>query len=93
MKVYLVRTHHIATIDNPNFAGQEDIVVTGKGDRMVAHEGSHAEATYTYLPFHPYLAREYGFKTVGAAKNSYAYKHPENSKNWNSTVEVIAAEV
>lgn len=48
MKRYLVKQVSVATEQNPNFAGQVSVSFYGKGDEIIGHTGTHAEAVHDY---------------------------------------------
>lgn len=93
MTVYLVKCHSVATENNPKFAGQEVTTLMGKEGHIIEMTGSHAKAVYTETSFNPYFARWYGYKRVCDAKRSYSYRYPENNKNWQTTVEIVAVDI
>ena len=90
MVKYLVKETSIATASNPSFAGDVSIHYFGKGGYMVAKEGTHLE--YDNYNRIEYCIDKYGYSRVCDAKRSYAYKHPENTEYWTSTVEIVAVE-
>lgn len=90
MKKYLIKETSTATQDNPNYAGETSIVYFGKAEHMLAREGNHIpQDNFNHFDF---CIEEYGYSRVCDAKRSYAYKHPENTRFWTSTVEIIAVE-
>lgn len=87
MAKYLVKETSTGTQDNPNYAGETSIVYFGKADYMMAREGNHIpQDNYNHID---YCIEEYGYNRVCDAKRSYTYRHPENSKNWTSVVEIV----
>ena len=87
MKRYLVKETSTATESNPNYAGDVSICYFGKAEHMLAREGTHLPKD-NFNHFHFTLA-EYGYSRKCDAKRSYTYKHPENTKFWTSTVEIV----
>ena len=92
-KYFLVKTISKATADNPHCAGQECVAYYGKNQKLLGHEGSHAEAAHTTMELKEYLIKEYGYTRECDAKRSWCYKNPENSKYWTSTCEVVEFEI
>lgn len=90
MTKYLVKETSIATPSNPNFAGDLLIVYYGKGEQMVAREGTHRPCDN--FDRTDYMLNEYGYNRLCDAKRAYAYKHPENTEFWTSTVEIVEVE-
>ena len=87
---YLIKETSVATQDNPNYAGEVSIVYFGKAEKMLAREGNHIpQDNYNHFD---YMLNEYGYNRLCDAKRSYAYKHPENSRYWTSTVEIVEIE-
>lgn len=41
----------------------------------------------------PYIIVEHGYKSIGSAKRSYAYTHPQNDVHWQTKVEIIEVEL
>lgn len=93
MKKYIVKETSYATEANDNFKGQIGIYYFGKGSATIAIEGSHAEATYTTMKLDNHRIKEYGYNRLCDAKKSYVYKHPENTKYWESSVEIVEVEI
>lgn len=96
MKKYVVKVTSIATEENLNFAGETDITYYGKDMKELAHEGDHAKQSMygiKGLGDNPWLIDEYGYSRACDAKRSWVYKNPENSKFWQSTAEIVEAEV
>lgn len=86
---YLVKTISKATLDNPNFAGQEMTAYYGKDQKQVACMGSHARAMHMESDFNDYLIEEYGYKRECDAKRSWIYKNPDNGKYWTTKAEIV----
>lgn len=93
MKKYLVKQISVATEQNPNFAGQVSVSFCGKGDERIGHTGTHAEAVHDYAEPNDYSIKEYGYSRKCDALRNWTYRHPENTKFWNSTVEIIEVDV
>ena len=93
MKRYLVKQISVATEQNPNFAGQVSVSFYGKGDEPIGHTGTHAEAVHDYAEPNHYSIKEYGYSRKRDALRNWTYRHPENTKFWNSTVEIIEVEI
>lgn len=88
---YLVKEISTATAENPNFAGQTSIYYFGKGERILAKEGTHGtDYNFNHIDW---MINEYGYSRLCDAKRAYAYKNPENSKFWTSTVEIVEIEI
>ena len=93
MKKYIVKVTGRATENNPYSAGQEFVAYYGKNQKLLGHEGSHAEAAHTAMDLKEYLIKEYGYTRECDAKRSWCYKNPEKSKYWTSTCEVVEFEI
>ena len=89
MKKYLVKEISTATKDNPNFAGNVQVAIYGKDQKLISLNGSE----YDDFDFGEYGIKEYGYNRECDAKRSWIYKNPENTKYWTSTVEVICIEI
>lgn len=87
---YLVKQTSIATQSNPNFAGEMSITYYGKGEKMVKREGTHIPCEN--FDRTDYMLNEYGYNRLCDAKRAYAYKHPDNTEYWTSTVEIVEIE-
>ena len=90
MRKYIVKETSKATTENQNFAGETLTYYFGKGGMAIAREGTHLP--YDNFDRTEYMLAEYGYNRKCDAVRSYAYKHPENSKFWASTVEIIEVE-
>ena len=91
---YVVKVTMIATEQNPNFAGQEDITYWGKEERMIGHRGSHADACHTRMEFSHLLLDLYGYTRKCDAARNWEVKHPQNDKYWKTTeVTILPVEV
>lgn len=90
MTKFLVKETSTATPMNPNYAGDISIYYFGKGERMIAREGTHLP--YDNFNHIEWCIAEYGYNRKCDAKRAYAYKHPENTKFWESTVEIVEVE-
>lgn len=93
MKKFIVKTTSYATNENPNFKGQVSIGYYGKNQKLIGHEGSHAEANYTTMLMSNYFIEEYGYNRLCDAKKSWIFKNPENTKFWKTTVEVVQMDI
>lgn len=89
MKKFLVKSVSTATKENPNFAGSVITYWTGKKEAIVASEGTE----WNDIEMNPYFVEEYGYNRMCDAKRSYDYKHPENSRNWTTVVEIVTVEI
>lgn len=87
--MYFVMVRSVATEENPCFAGDVQVVVIGKGSKIVAMSGSHSDNTYSRIKFNGYWAKDYGYKSEAMAKRSYDYRNPENTKYWKSTASIV----
>lgn len=90
---YLVNEVSIATEENVNFKGQYSNKFYGKGDKCVAHTGTHAEAVHDLEELNDWNIKEYGYDRMCDAVRNWTYKNPENSKWWKSTVCILKFEV
>ena len=90
MAKYLVKETSTATPNNPNYAGEVIVYYFGKGEKMLAREGNHR--TYDNFNHIEWCIDEYGYNRPSDAKRAYAYRHPENSRYWTSTVEIVEVE-
>ena len=90
MTRYLVKETSTATEQNPNYAGDVSIYYFGKAEQMLAREGTHIPRdNFNHIEW--YIA-EYGYSRKCDAKRAYTYRHPENTKFWTSTVEIVEVE-
>lgn len=91
MKKYLVKQVSIATKENLNFAGEVAISYYGKDEKQIGYGGSH------YYPGENepsrYMIEQYGYNRRCDAIRNWIYRHPENTKYWKSTVEIICVEL
>ena len=87
---YLVKETSTATPSNPSFAGEVSIWYIGKGGRFIAKEGTHSQ--YDNFDYTEWMIEEYGYTRKCDAKRAYAYRHPENTEFWTSTVEIVEVE-
>lgn len=67
------------------------VYVFGVGGRAVYAKGTLWN-DFDYLKSHYYVF-EYGYKSIGRAKRSYAYTHPQNDEHWQTKVEIIEVEL
>lgn len=88
MLKYFVKSVSVATDENVNFRGSVYTYYNGKQDQVIGSFGDPylREGIYGY-------AREYGYSTAAQAKRCYSFRHPENSKNWKTTVEIVCLDV
>ena len=89
MKKYLIKEVSTATDDNPNFRGEVQERLYGKGMEMIMCKGTK----YDDFDFSMYKYEEYGYDRECDAKKSWVYKNPENTKYWTSTVEIVCVEI
>lgn len=95
MKYYLVKETSKATEANVNFKGMTSITYFGKAEEQIAYDGDYKNAEWEVRPKledRMWMVREYGYKRECDARRSYIYKNPENSKFWESTVEIVSVE-
>lgn len=85
MKRYVVKSIYTATAQNKLFAGEQEIELTGKGERTI-----YSNSACSPQPLIPYFVSEYGYKRACDARRSYLYRHPQNDTNWRTTTEIIA---
>ena len=88
MTKYLVKTVSTATAENENFAGEIHEYLHGKGETLIAASGD----PWINREAYPAMIREYGYNRACDAKRAWSYRNPENTKWWQSTVEIIAVE-
>lgn len=93
MKYYLVKETSVATDQNPSFAGEVAITHYGKDQYLLARSGSHAVTMHSEKAFNDYQIREHGYTRRCDAVRSWIYKNPENTKYWQSTVEIVEVEI
>lgn len=93
MTVYLVKSHSVATDLNENFAGQDVTTLSGKEGHLIEVTGSHAKAVWMEIKFNEYYARWYGYKRACDARRSHDYRYPDNSKYWQTTVEIVSVDL
>lgn len=87
MKKYLIKEVSTGTPDNPNFAGEVRVSWNGKGSEVCCEDEGW------FAGFFDYFLKEYGYSTETAAKRNWTYRHPENTRYWSSTVEIVGFEV
>lgn len=89
MKKYVIKTTSRATDSNINFKGTTAIYFYGKGEEMLAKEGTYDPQTNFNRMW--YTLDNYGYTRECDAKRSWIYKHPESiSPHWaKEKVEVI----
>lgn len=87
--MWFVKQVSRATKNNPNFAGDVSVSIYGKGQKMLAHCGNHAEKLHITQKFDPYIAKLYGYRRRHDAWKSWIYKNPENSEYWESEVSIV----
>lgn len=93
MTKYIIKSVSKATPENENFAGQELITYTGKGETTLGRMGSHAEACYNAFELRDWMIAEYGYSRKCDAVRSWSYKNPENTKWWRTEVEILEVTV
>lgn len=86
MKYYLVKTVSTATDENPGFSGQIETTYNGVGDYLLFSDAPYYYGHLNLL--NAYFIEEYGYKSEALAKRCYSYKHPQNDRNWTSTVSI-----
>ena len=89
---YLVKETSVGTEQNPNFAGHTHISYHGKQGNLCFEKSSMPYEDEKFEAYFPYFAREYGYNRICDAKKSYTYKNPENTKYWQSKVEIVMFE-
>lgn len=89
MKKYLVMNKSTATAENENFFGETHTYIFGKGCESVAAFGDE----WIAKPLWATDIAEYGYNTPAQARRNYAYRNPENTKHWQTSVEVICFEL
>lgn len=92
MKKYVVKETSIATNDNPNFAGDVIVTLSGKWQKTISHK-STGKSKDCDFDLGEYGIKEYGYDRECDAKKSWVYKNPENTKYWTSTVEIVCVEI
>ena len=93
MKYYIIKCTSVATENNFNFRGETDITFFGKGQRELAHLGTHAESTGSKRELSDYMVREYGYSRKCDAVRSWIYNNPENSEFWKFKCEIVEVEI
>lgn len=83
MKKYLVKEVSTGTAEHPNYAGETHVSWNGK-DGQFCFDGEF---------YFPYLLNKYGYTRKADAKKNWTYRHPENTRYWTSTVEIVEFEV
>jgi hypothetical protein len=87
---YLVQTVSTATPENANFAGMVHTYIHGLRETLLFCDG-YGYAKINAL--HPFHILKYGYKRMCDARRSYNYRHPEMSKSWTSTVEILTVKI
>lgn len=88
--MYVVKQTSVATMGNKVFPGQTLIAYYGKNNHFFGFEGDHAACMGYGKPyFSKWALKKWGYKRKCDAARNWNYKHPENSKSWKSTVEVV----
>lgn len=89
---FLVKSVSKATAENEHFAGDVQTRVYGKDDFTIYCKGSY-QGWYDIDWRTPGMIEEHGYKRLCDAKRNYAYRHPENSEFWKTTVEILQADI
>ena len=89
MTKYLVKLTSVATSDNPTFAGQRQVALIGKGERICGLCGSHAVATHTAKACNYYEVEKYGYDRKCDAQRNYLYRHTDIEKYWDVNAEIV----
>lgn len=86
--MYFVKITSVATETNPNFAGETHTYLYGKEETLIETQGSKD----LQIKFHPYMAREYGYKRKCDAVRGLKY-HQQffeiDSQNWLNSAEIV----
>ena len=85
---YIVKQVSVATEENKNFRGMVSIGYYGKDQKLIGHYGSFAKEMHDEMELTNYAIKEFGYDRLCDAKRSWIYKNPENTKYWQSTVEI-----
>lgn len=90
MTKYLVKSVSRATEENHNFAGKKVSAIYGKADKQLKYEGEGCWNDFDVLTAP--MVREHGYNRKQDAKRSWIFRNPENTKFWQTEVEIIAYE-
>ena len=93
MKKYIVKHTSKATKENANFYGQEAIGYYGKDQYLIGYYGDHAKAVFMEQEMTDWAIKEHGYNRRCDAERSYIYRYPENTKYWQSTVEIVEYDI
>lgn len=87
MKKYIVKSTATGTKDNPNFSGETYTYLEGKGDESINVEGDRVS------DWEKWWIAMHGYSRACDAKRNYTYNHPENTRFWTTSVEIVEYEV
>lgn len=93
MKKYIVKITSIATENSRNFAGETSIGFYGKDQKLLSLKGDHHDKMNMSFDLSDYMIKEYGYNRKCDAMRSWIFKNPENTKYWQSEVEIIECEI
>ena len=85
MKRYVVKETSVGTEENPNFAGEVQVWFHGVRDNLLSAK--------EFSRLSDWFIHNYGYKRKCDAKRNWAYKNPENTKFWQSVVEIIEFDI
>ena len=89
MKKYIVKSTMHATEENDNFKGAVHTYYHGANNELLGAYGDE----YLKMELTPWWINRYGYNRLCDARRCYSYTHPENTKWWNTEVEIVTVDV
>jgi hypothetical protein len=95
MKKYLVKTTSIATEEN-DLTLRAQMSLHGRRQKripIIIPDDDDLTGLVSDCWYLQWMIEKYGFNRPSDAKRSYAYRNPENTKYWTSTVQILEVDV